>query len=71
LLIESAKENAAEDIQTAKEAMQEASRMVLGGFTVRVDEKSFTYPQRFMEERGDGMWTHVLGLLNQCKAQAA
>jgi DNA polymerase-1 len=52
------------DTAAMKEIMEEASRIVLDGFTVRAEHKIFRYPERFMDEkRGRVMWDRVMRLL--------
>ena len=53
-----------EDVAKMREAMNEASRTVLGGFEIRTDVKIVRYPERFMDEdRGRVMWDKVLTVL--------
>jgi DNA polymerase-1 len=51
------------DIATMRDAMAEASRIVLAGFELRADCKVVYYPQRYMDKRGRVMWERVLELL--------
>jgi DNA polymerase-1 len=65
------------DIATARAAMAEASRLVLGGFELRTDcpdeydgrgkrnqfPQIIRYPNRYMDKRGAGMWNTVTRLL--------
>jgi DNA polymerase I len=44
--------------------MEEASRIVLNGFTVPTDTKIFRYPDRYMDKRGVVMWDKVKELLD-------
>ena len=46
-----------------REAMAEASRMVLGGFELRTDVKVVRWPERYMDERGAVMWEKVTRLV--------
>ncbi len=43
-------------------AMAEASRIVLGGFTLRTDAGIVRYPDRYMDDRGRRMWETVVGI---------
>jgi hypothetical protein len=52
-----------EDIATMREAMAEASRVVLGGFEVRTDVNVVRYPDRYEDPRGKVMWSKVMELL--------
>jgi DNA polymerase I len=63
LLIE-AEDSAIEDaVKNCRSAMEEASRVVLGGFTIRTETKIIRYPERYMDKRGVTMWTAVSDLL--------
>lgn len=45
-----------EALQTALiAAWQRAGREVLGGFTLRVDAKTFAHPGRFIDDKGDSL----------------
>jgi hypothetical protein len=46
-------------VARTQEAMAEASRIVLDGFTLRAEAKIIRYPDRFQEERGRKMWQTV------------
>jgi hypothetical protein len=51
------------DVAGMQEAMAEASRAVLGGFTIPTEAKIVRYPDRFMDEkRGRAMWDRVMKL---------
>jgi hypothetical protein len=43
--------------------MEEASRLVLDGFTIRTEAKIIRYPDRFMDGRGMSMWSAVSELV--------
>jgi DNA polymerase-1 len=62
------------EIETAvaatREAMAEASRVVLNGFEVRTDAKITRYPQRFSDPRGRRMWGVVTKLIEEAEAVA-
>jgi hypothetical protein len=57
-----------EDIATMREAMREASSLVLKGFDLETDVKVVRYPDRYEDERGRKMWTTVMGLLDRHSA---
>ena len=62
------------EIARMREAMAEASRVVLGGFEIRTDAKLVNYPDRYMDERGRVMWEKVNRLVDECaraKGEAA
>ena len=55
-----------------REAMAEASRIVLGGFELRTDSTIVRYSDRYMDGRGLAMWTQVVSLIRkQLQAVAA
>ena len=49
----------------AQAIMEEASRVVLGGFTIRTEAKIVRYPDRYSDPRGVVMWDKLMGLLDQ------
>jgi hypothetical protein len=51
-------------------AMAEASRVVLGGFELRSDAKIVRWPDRYMDQRGERMWSVVTGILDELEAEA-
>jgi len=51
------------DIAAMRQAMAEASRIVLAGFEIGTDVSVVKYPNRFMDDRGALMWSQVLDLL--------
>jgi DNA polymerase I-like protein with 3'-5' exonuclease and polymerase domains len=46
-------------------AMQEASRWVLDGFELRTDAKIVRWPDRYMDPRGERMWSTVWQLVEE------
>jgi DNA polymerase I len=56
------------DVATTREAMGEASRVVLDGFELATDAVLVAYPDRYMDERGAVMWERVMRLLEQVKS---
>jgi DNA polymerase-1 len=50
------------DIASMREAMSEASRIVLDGFELGTDVDVIKYPNRFSDERGAVMWARVMTL---------
>jgi len=63
LLVEGTTDNIAEVVSETQDAMAEASRVVLDGFELRSDAKIVRYPERYMDPRGERMWTTVLEIL--------
>ncbi len=70
ILIEAPLEELDETIANAQELMSEASEIVLDGFRLRSDAKVVRYPERYMDERGTGMWDRVWRLIGGLKDQA-
>ncbi len=69
LLVECAIEDVLEATEFTTSVMEEASRAVLGGFTLGVDTKVWCYPDRFMDEkRGRATWNRIM--LHLAKAEA-
>lgn len=66
LLINTPTNQLEQTLETTKAAMTRASKLVLGGFEIRVDSKIIKYPGRYMDEkRGRVMWETVTDLLTQ------
>jgi hypothetical protein len=65
VLVSSPLERLEMDIATTRAAMIEASRIVLGGFELRVDASVTKWPDRFMDARGLTMWNRVIGLIGR------
>jgi DNA polymerase I-like protein with 3'-5' exonuclease and polymerase domains len=57
-------------VAAMREAMAEASRIVLDGFEVRTEVQVWRYPERFYDERGERMWKIVTELVEQAEAMA-
>jgi DNA polymerase-1 len=53
------------DIATARAAMADASRVVLGGFELGTDVSITRWPARYMDSRGRVMWNRVISLLER------
>jgi hypothetical protein len=71
LLIEAAESEIGNAVATAKQAMLDASRVVLGGFELRVEGGGPTdvvrWPDRYKDKRGEQMWKVVGPLLERLK----
>jgi DNA polymerase family A len=59
-----------EAVAATREAMAEASRIVLDGFQVRTDVKITRYPDRFSDPRGTRMWNVVSQLIEEAETVA-
>ncbi len=58
-------------VQAMRDAMAEASRVVLDGFELRTDAEPIRYPQRYQDGRGVIMWKTVTELLEGLEQGAA
>lgn len=69
LLVEGPAEAIGDTVADTQRAMAEASRVILGGFELRTDSKIITWPERYMDDRGQRMWETVMGLLPESTTQ--
>ena len=65
LLIEAPIEQIGQHIAITEAAMRKASFYVLDGFELRVDCKLVAYPDRFIDPRGQVMWSAVCSILGE------
>jgi DNA polymerase I len=65
LLIQAPLERLDEDIFRMRAHMEQASRIVLGGFTVRTDVVIVKHPDPYMDERGAEFWDTVMSLSDE------
>ena len=64
LLVEAPIEHIDEAVEISRQAMIQASSLVLGGPACRVDADVYRYPDRYMdEERGLVMWNRTMALI--------
>src|SRR3546814_12732147 len=54
-----------EEVAAMREAMREASAIVLAGFELGTDVKMVCHPNRYEDSRGKEMWTRVMGLIGE------
>jgi DNA polymerase-1 len=54
---------------TLEACMVEASRIILGGFALRVDSKLIGAGGRYHDKRGEAMWRHVTALLDEIEEE--
>jgi hypothetical protein len=59
------------DVAQMREAMREASSVILRGFELRTDVRVVRYPDRYSDSRGTVMWRRVMGLLEDKQKKAA
>ena len=71
LLVEAPLDQLDTRVAVTREAMAEASRIVLGGFEIRTGVELVRYPGRYMDARGAEMWATVMGLLGKDERRAA
>jgi hypothetical protein len=64
VLIEGPEPEIDQVVAEARQIMEAASRVVLGGFTIRTEEKIVRYPERYTEKRGTEMWRRLVELLD-------
>ena len=69
LLIEAPLDILDETVVRAQALMARASADVLYGFELRSDAKVVRYPDRFMDERGELMWSKVMDLIARAKGK--
>ena len=60
-----------EDVEAMREAMREASSIVLAGFELGTDVKMVCHPNRYADSRGKEMWTRVMGLIGESNVASA
>ncbi len=71
VLIGSSIEHIDRDVEAMRGIMEEASRLVLGGFTIPTEAKIIRYPDRYMDKRGVVMWERVMRLLADLRKAVA
>jgi hypothetical protein len=54
-------------VARTKEAMREASELVLPGFPLKVEPKIVQHPHRYADPRGEKMWQTVRGILTDIR----
>jgi hypothetical protein len=59
------------DVAGMREALREASSVILRGFELRTDVRVVRYPDRYNDSRGTVMWRRVMGLLEDKQQRAA
>ncbi|MEW6406867.1 MAG: DNA polymerase, partial [Chloroflexota bacterium] len=65
ILIEAPLEELENAIAAARQAMSDASAIVLNGFRLRTDVAVFRYPDCYVDERGEKMWNIVMKITNE------
>jgi hypothetical protein len=65
LLVMAPIERIDEVVAATQQAMADASKLVLGGFELRSEVKTFAYPDRFTDPRGESMWAKVWEIIEE------
>ena len=63
LLIQAPLESIEKKAQDTQHAMEEASELILNGFRLKTDTEVIKWPDRYFDERGAGMWSKIMNLL--------
>jgi precorrin-6B methylase 2 len=69
VLVEGSTEAIEDIVAKTQEILAEASKIVLGGFTLRSDANIVRYPDRYMDERGVVTWDEVVRLLDEIEIE--
>jgi DNA polymerase-1 len=56
------------EVSKAQDVMQQASEIVLGGFKLRSDAKIIRFGERYIDPRGEFMWTKILQILERLES---
>jgi hypothetical protein len=67
MMIEAPAPDIKEAVAKTRRAMDEASRVVLDGFTLRTDPKIIRYPARYRDARGADFWALLMGVLSKVR----
>jgi hypothetical protein len=67
LLIEAPAESINTAVKVVEQAMAEASRVVLDGFTLRTSTTVIRHPARYHDKRGEAFWRLLLKSLEKVK----
>jgi hypothetical protein len=62
VLVEGPADEIEEVVDQTREAMAEASRVVLDGFEIGTDAKIVRWPDRYVDESGEEFWETVIRL---------
>jgi hypothetical protein len=69
ILIEAPAAGLEEAVVTARHAMAEASRAVLGGLELATEVRAIRWPHRYTDPRGAVMWRRVVSILDRIEAE--
>ena len=65
IMIEASVADIVTAVERTQQVMSDASAVILDGFRLGTDTKTVTYPDRYMDERGEGMWNLVQKLIGK------
>ena len=65
VLIESPMDQIDDDIEVARQCMEDAGSVVLSNVRLRTDYEKIEYPNRYMDPRGEFMWGQVMEALSE------
>jgi hypothetical protein len=63
LLVEGSSDEIDAVVAASQAAMAEASRVVLDGFELRSDVEIVSWPDRYLDSRGEKMWNTIMTIL--------
>jgi DNA polymerase-1 len=63
VLIEAPVDRLEKDIAVMRNCMEEASRVVLSGFSLQTEAKTVIHPNHYSDRRGERMWREIVALL--------
>ncbi len=69
LLVEGPVDRIEDTVADAQAAMLEASRVVLDGFELRADAEVVRWPDRYMDKRGEAMWSTAMLILDGLESE--
>lgn len=69
LLVEAPAGQIEDVVRATQQAMSDASAAVLSGFRLRTNAESFTWPDRYSDNRGLRMWTTIRTILAELDAE--
>jgi hypothetical protein len=65
ILVEGPDDQIDEVVARTQKIMGDVSEVILEGFRLRSEAKIVRWPDRYMDERGEGMWSSVMRILGQ------
>lgn len=71
LLIEGDVDSIGDAVSATQQCMLQAGKIVLDGFSLRTDAVTVQWPDRYMDGRGEKMWSTAMGILNAMRSDFA